>query len=232
VNRSGPLRTAFCASLCAHAALWLWAREVEPSIEPPSHSPIELSLADVPVQPPEPVPPQPTHAALVEPRVAARPRKLPTRSAPPSQAAPAAAVLARAAAPIDLTGETVVTGTGHAFVGGVTGSTGTAVGADAVGTRAALTDASSAISLESQAWFCPWPAEADAERIDEQTVVLRVVVGATGNAESASVVSDPGHGFGAAAVSCAMKTRFTPARDPQGTLMRAQSPPIRVRFTR
>jgi periplasmic protein TonB len=229
VNRVGPLRTAICTSLSAHAALYLWARGVEPPLEPPLPSEIELSLADVDVQPPEHVPPQPTPAALPKARVAARPRKLPAKNAPPPQAA-AAAVLAQETGPVDLTGETFVIGTGHAYAGGITG---TAVRAGDLGTRAAETiDASSAVSLESQAWSCPWPAEADAERIDEQTVVIRVVVDAAGNAESATVLLDPDHGFGIAAVSCAMRTRFTPARDPKGTPIRAQSPPIRVRFTR
>jgi protein TonB len=222
---------AICASLCAHAALWLWARGIEPSVEPPLPSEIELSLADMHVQPSEPVPPQPTPAALPKARAAARPRKLPAKNVAPPQVA-AAAVLAQEADPVDLTGEPYVTATAHAYNTGITGSSGTAVRPADVGTQAETIDASSTVSLESHAWSCPWPGEADAERIDEQTVVIRVVVDAAGNAESATVLSDPGHGFGTAAVSCAMQTRFTPARDPKGTPIRARSPPIRVRFTR
>jgi protein TonB len=63
-------------------------------------------------------------------------------------------------------------------------------------------------------------------------VVLRVVVDASGTADSARVLADPGHGFGAAAVACALRTRFVPARARDGTPVRSTSPPIRVRFTR
>jgi protein TonB len=91
---------------------------------------------------------------------------------------------------------------------------------------------SSSVALEHANWSCPWPAAADAEQINEQTVVIRVVVSATGKVESAELVSDSGHGFGPAAIACALRTRFTPARDFEGNAVRAQSPPIRVRFTR
>jgi protein TonB len=46
------------------------------------------------------------------------------------------------------------------------------------------------------------------------------------------VLADPGHGFGAAAVACALRTRFVPARARSGQAVRSLSPPIRVRFTR
>jgi protein TonB len=88
------------------------------------------------------------------------------------------------------------------------------------------------VALEGQNWSCPWPREADDAHIDEQTVVIRVVVAADGTVESASVVSDPGHGFGPAAASCAVRTRFIPARDRDGRPIRATSPPLRVRFIR
>jgi protein TonB len=143
-------------------------------------------------------------------------------------------------APIDLTGDTIVTGHAAAYAGGATTSPGTSAtpgrggspvtGADAV--RATATDHASAVSLESEKWSCPWPREADAEQIDEQTVVLRVVVDARGAAEQAMVLADPGHGFGPAAVACALRTRFVPARDRSGEVVRSVSPPIRVRFTR
>jgi protein TonB len=93
-------------------------------------------------------------------------------------------------------------------------------------------DQSGGVSLQGQDWSCPWPAEADTEKIDEQTVVIRVVVAPDGKVESARVLSDPGHGFGPAAVACALHTRFIPARDAAGRALRAASPPIVVRFTR
>jgi protein TonB len=93
-------------------------------------------------------------------------------------------------------------------------------------------DRSGSVSLEDQSWSCPWPRGADADQIDEQTVVIRVVVDADGRVESARVLSDPGHGFGEAAVACALRSRFNPARDRAGRPTRSSSPPILVRFTR
>jgi periplasmic protein TonB len=162
----------------------------------------------------------------------------------PAAAARAAAVVAQEpdpGAPVDLTADAVVTGHATAYAGGVTTSAGTSASpgrggssmagaGDAV--RATAIDRARPVSLESEKWSCPWPREADAEQIDEQTVVLRVVVDAGGAAEQATVLADPGHGFGAAAVACALRTRFVPARDGNGEAVRSVSPPIRVRFTR
>ena len=62
--------------------------------------------------------------------------------------------------------------------------------------------------------------------------MIRVVVTARGAVESAEIVTDPGDGFGAAALACARRTRFSPALDPRGRPIRARSPAIRVHFTR
>jgi protein TonB len=62
--------------------------------------------------------------------------------------------------------------------------------------------------------------------------VVRVRVRADGTAESASVIRDPGMGFGEAAVGCSLRERYEPARDRAGVAIAALSPPIRVRFTR
>jgi protein TonB len=93
-------------------------------------------------------------------------------------------------------------------------------------------DRSHQVALADEDWRCPWPRDAEAEQIDEQAAVVKVVVRADGTAVSARVVRDPGHGFGAAAVECALRTRFTPAADPTGRPIETESPPIRVRFTR
>ena len=68
--------------------------------------------------------------------------------------------------------------------------------------------------------------------MNEQTVLLRAAVRADGRAERVDVLADPGFGFGAAARSCALATRFEPARDPAGQPVAALSPPIRVHFFR
>jgi len=89
-----------------------------------------------------------------------------------------------------------------------------------------------AVALDEAAWSCPWPADADAQQVNEQTVVLRAAVRADGHAERVDVLADPGFGFGTAARSCALATRFDPARDPAGQPVAALSPPIRVHFYR
>jgi protein TonB len=98
--------------------------------------------------------------------------------------------------------------------------------------RSGSGDRSGGVALGERSWSCPWPREAEAQRIDEQTVVIKVVVDPDGTVASATVVSDPGHGFGRAAVACALHTRFIPARDRDGRPIRAESPSVLVRFTR
>jgi len=235
-----------------HASLWLWARTTERSLESWSaavaarvHA--ELSRDEI-VEMPKPPPPAPApEAKAEEPMAKATPTRAHAPSAekasrPPAPAQAAAVVAVDPNAPADLTSETFVTGTANAYAGGVTTSSGT--NTVAVQTRevspsgrigaaaAAAPDRSSAVSLPGQSWSCPWPREADAEEIDEQTVVIRVVVRPDGSVESAKVIADPGHGFGDAAAACALRTRFSPASDRDGAAIRSASPPIRVRFTR
>jgi protein TonB len=226
-------------SFGVHLGLWLWARGIQQPLPAPVRRAIEFTLDArhvEPPAPPAPIPPQPTPALLPPARVAARSHKPPTNPPPRAEATPIRAQQPEPSGPVDFTRDVFVSGTAQVFAAGVASSNGTGTAAGrklevaAPGTRA--TDASSSVSLQSDAWSCPWPGEADAERIDEQTVVIRVVVDAAGNADSVTVVSDPGHGFGSAAISCAMRTRFTPATDPEGKPVRAKSPPIRVRFTR
>jgi protein TonB len=142
-------------------------------------------------------------------------------------------------APIDLTGDTFVTGTADAYAGGVTAATGTSQ--EAVFTQTATSapapvkpepDLSRPVSLDEADWACPWPRDAEADDLVEQVVVMKVSVRADGTAAAARLVSDPGHGFGAAAVACAMATRFEAGRDREGRAVASVSPPLRVRFTR
>jgi periplasmic protein TonB len=131
-----------------------------------------------------------------------------------------------------------VTGTGQTYAGGSTTSSGTnrqAVTTPDVDPRShedRLPDQSSSIALLDPDWSCPWPHEADGQDVDEQIVVVRVVVRVDGTVVRAHLVTDPGRGFGAAALACAEKARFVPAHDPAGKPIEATSPPIRVRFTR
>ena len=249
-ERRRRLLIAALATLGAHASLWVWAQRAERSTDSPAQSTAnvdaELSYDIEPAQPP---PSPAAEPKTQDPEKSATLPKLRTTSrshtaVKPPPAAQAGAVIAQepsSGAPADLTGETFIIGTANAYAGGVTASTGANTAAvrtrevDASSpsvTHAAGPDHSSKLALEEQTWSCPWPREAEAEQIDEQTVVIRVIVGAAGHAESVTIVSDPGHGFGQAAATCALRTRFTPARDRDGKPARTQSPPIRVRFTR
>ncbi len=96
----------------------------------------------------------------------------------------------------------------------------------------ASSSGATSVQLDSAEWHCPWPAEARDQPIFKQSVILKVTVSEQGKFLSAHAVRDPGFGFGKAAVACAKHARFLPARNRQGQPIRAESPPIRVRFVR
>jgi protein TonB len=194
---------------------------------------------DVTPPPPPPAPAaEPPAPAKAETVVHLRMKAAPTHPGPaaPAQAGRLAAV---AESPVDFTGTAFVVGSGASYAGGTTTPTGTsrtpasgAVAPGGTGTGAAARSHARAVQLDQAAWSCPWPAEADARQVDQETVVLRVAVGADGHAERVDIVQDPGFGFGRAAHQCALATRFEPARDPSGAPITALSPPIRVHFFR
>jgi len=203
------------------------------------HDAIAVERAvDITPPPPPPAPPAPSEPPATAPkRVARAPHAAPARPAAPAQAGKLAAV---SDAPVDFTGSAFVVGSGPTYAGGTTTSSGTsrtpahgavAPGGTGDGTAAARSRAR-AVSLDQAGWNCPWPAEADAQEVNEQTVVLRASVRPDGRADNVDVLSDPGFGFGAAARLCALRTRFEPARDPAGQPIAALSPPIRVHFFR
>ncbi|MFP2934736.1 TonB family protein, partial [Pyxidicoccus sp. 3LG] len=157
---------------------------------------------------------------------------------PPRPAQAAEVVAAKEAdAPLDFTGFDIATGKAQRYAGGVTASRGTSATAVNEATAEGTGDGEGAsqaraVRLPARNWSCPWPREADALRIDEQTVVMRVVVDASGRVTSSELLSDPGNGFGSAALECARHARFDPALDRSGQAYAAASPPIRVRFKR
>jgi len=235
-------------AVAVHMIFWWWARRREPSLEEWSAAlaaRIHTELARrevVELLPPPPKAPTPESAEPPAPRrvhlaASAKARKPP----PPAEAGRIIAREPRTDVPVDLTRDAFVTGGAAAYAGGTTTAQGTnrvAVSGAHVDPNAPPTthigevDRARAVTLNSDEWRCPWPAEADSERIDEQAVVIRVKVRVDGTAASARVVTDPGHGFGQAAVACALTTRFLPARDRTGRPIEAESPPVRVRFTR
>jgi protein TonB len=198
-----------------------------------------VELTPPPPPPPKPAPPAepPPQRQPVARAAHPAPRRADSRPPPPAQAGKIIAQEEAPRAPLDLTGDTFVTGTAQAYAGGVTSPTGTnpnAVESREVDAKAppGEPDRSHPVGLADEDWRCPWPHDAEAEQIDEQVAVVRVIVRPDGTVASARIVRDPGHGFGDAAVACAMRTRFTPAADPSGRPIKAESPPVRVRFTR
>jgi protein TonB len=239
---------AVAIALGSHGALMLWASRFERSLESWSaavaarvHAELSreqfVELAPTPAPPPPVDPPEPERAPPKTRAVSRRPAE--ARPPPPAQAGKVVAREPNPNAPVDLSGETFVVGSASTYAGGVTTPSGTnpvAVQTRDVDPRSppgsGEADHSSAVALEDPDWRCPWPREAEDEQIDRQIAMVRVVVRPDGSVESAQILSDAGHGFGQAAVACAMRTQFVPARDARGRAIRAQSPPIRVRFTR
>lgn len=180
-----------------------------------------------------PPPPPPVAESVPHRVVHAHSRAPVTESTPtPSPAEPSAAPL------IDF-GDTAIEnlpGAAGWGAGGVPGGTGTSAAgvassdppSEAVGSERHVTP----VALVDDDWNCPWPEGADDAAIDLQTTVVRVVVRANGTAESARAISGAEHGFGAAAVSCAMSHEYAPARDENGVATRRESGPIRITFTR
>jgi len=256
-GRAAPRRrlpAALIAGL-AHLALGVWIVGMQPSLEAwsadlASRIHDELTRVEiVELAPPKPAEPSPV-AAPPPPA----PDTTPSATPPPSEPAPrvrlkvgaaparAGKIVSAPGAPLDLTGEVFVEGQGSAYAGGATspGGTGTTptkqVGAPPPAASPTPTPSkpsrAAPVSLPTDEWNCPWPDEASELPIDEQTATIRVTVRADGSVESSTVVQDPGDGFAAAAIRCARRTRFTPAKDPEGRPIRAVSPPIRLHFYR
>jgi periplasmic protein TonB len=222
VGHFGRSGASICAEMAArvHDAI---AAERAVDVTPPPKPP-----------PPAETPPTP-HVA--EPAVREHVHAAAAHHAPATPAQ-AGQIAAASTSPVDFTGTAFVVGSGPTYAGGTTTSTGTsrktatgAVAPQVTGDSAARSRARP-VSLDQAAWNCPWPAEADARQVDQETVVIRVTVGIDGRADRVDVLQDPGFGFGPAARQCALSTRFGAARNPAGDPIAALSPPIRVHFFR
>ncbi|HYQ26565.1 MAG TPA: energy transducer TonB [Polyangiaceae bacterium] len=205
-------------------------------------------------EPPPPPPPEP------EPEAEPPPTPPPSRAAPPPPNSPAPPPPAAAEAgkvltqdpdpnePVDMT-DSIVSGSGDRYAGGVTAADGTAtkavrdLRAQPNGVGAAPPpgpvapppgpDLSRAAAPMNGSWNdCEFPAEADIEGIDSAVVQLTVTVGPNGRAKSVTVLKDPGFGFGQSARSCAFRKQFNAALDRAGTAITMSTAPFTVRFTR
>ncbi len=212
-----------------------WSAEMAARI----HEAVAAETA-VDLTPPPPPPPPPVISAEPKAETPRMARVAHAQHARPAAPAQAGQLAAASPAPADFTGTAFVVGVGSTYAGGTTTSRGTSqtpargiVAVDGTGDGAARTRSQARpVSLDQAAWNCPWPAEADAQQVNEQTVVLRATVSIDGRVDHVDVLSDPGFGFGSAARLCAMRTRFEPARASAGEPIGAISPPIRVHFFR
>jgi len=235
---------AVLVAVGAHGLLLLAASRLHGTVSV-ADAKILVDIVDPPVAAPLPEEsPRPDetvkHSAVPRSHGLPRPREKPSETPPSGKLEVSPDEEGRRGVPLDLTGETPLIGTSGRGTGtqvvngdglGSAQGNGGKPGLASEG-RDSGPDLSTKVSIEGQSWSCPWPPEADSDRIDEQTVVIRVVVDPDGSVRSAEIVVEPGHGFGKAAVACALNTRFTPAHDRAGNAVRARSPPIRVRFTR
>ncbi len=206
-----------------------------------------FEIDDAPEEPPVAAAPPRTAPPRLPPEPPAparRERASAARSAPRAASEPlaeAAAVLAKpsdADEALDFT-----TGPAPAYVGGAT--VGSAAGAkpEVPATQGSSAgrgvqrapsglDRSRHVSIVgSLDWSCPFPPAADVDRVDAAVVSLRISVDAQGRLQSTSVLRDPGHGFRAAAISCARAKQYAPALDRDARPVAAGAV-VHVRFVR
>ena len=204
-------------------------------------------------EPPPPPPEAPPVAPEPKPEPAPPPPRALPHEAPPPPPAPAQAgkVLAQEPdpnEPVDLTGNTFVSGNSDSYAGGVTAANGTnkvAVrgitapngvsgrlpAASPTGVESGP-DRSRPPSVENVDWgSAPFPSEADTAQIDEAYVTLEIEIRPDGTPSSVRVVKDPGNGFGREARRFALSKRFIPALDRAGQAM-TSTKMVNVHYTR
>jgi protein TonB len=219
--------TLLLVGLMALTSVVAWLHTVRLAASVPEE--IDVMKEDVP-------PPTPTAEPEVKPEPAA-PAPHHAREAPPPAPAQAAKVLTQEPdpnEPVDLTGNTIVQGNADAYAGGFTSANGT--NGNAVRAMAAPTGVPTgtgplrpapvsgpdrarraSVNASDTEWNCPFPAEANADQIDDARVPIQVDVRTDGTPVAVRVLRDPGHGFGRAAQRCAMSKRFLPALDHDGS---------------
>ncbi len=222
--------------------------EEEPEPQPEPEPKPEEEPESQPETPPEPPPPLPTEEPLEDTQ---------PEEAPPPAAAEAAKVLTAEPtedAPLDLTEQGFISGTGTRFAGGVTASAGTSTRAvrnpnaqaggvsGGTGTKPAPSVKQPAIDKSRPAsrgnndayWSsCPFPPEADVENQHQARVQLVVNVSKEGKPTSVTILSDPGYGFARATIQCAMRYRgYQVALDKWGNPVASATRPFTLRYTR
>jgi protein TonB len=202
---------------------------------PPPPAPQEIEIVAPEAPPPPPPAPAPEPEAKNEPPPA--PHPAPHEATPPPAPAQAGKVLTQEPdpnEPVDLTGNTIISGNADSFAGGVTAANGTsktavrgltsptgapaAAGAPPAAAAPAGPDRSRPAAMaDPSAWLnAPFPREADDAQIDNAAVKIQIQVHPDGTVDVPTVVKDPGYGFGREAVKYAMRIKYMPALDRDG----------------
>jgi protein TonB len=233
-------------AIVADWGLARWTHQIQSEILSQLRSDYEIDITKDETPPPPP----PDEEQKPDPKPVMAMKPLPANAPPPPPAAAAAPILTAAPDPnqIEDMTNTIVTGNGPGN-GGVTMNEGSSQGpgrgtggppqAAATGTATAApppppaptVDHAKVASAVNGNWRCPFPPAADIAGIDDASAVVEVVVKPDGAPASARVVSDPGNGFGAAAVSCAMRERYHAGLDHDGNPIQ-QAKQFRVNFNR
>lgn len=212
-----------------------WARDVHGAVSNRLAQTYDVDIVKPVEKPEEPPPPPPEEKEPPKQVVKEQPKDEPPPQ-PPAAADAAKVLMAEPAKdePVDLTNNTFLNGNADTAVGGTTQIGGTAKvatnNAAAVATGvpggtgtapappAVKVDRSRAAQILNKANLerCPFPAEADAEQVDEATVGIEVRIAADGRPETVAVTRDPGHGFGREARKCALREKYSPALDVDG----------------
>jgi protein TonB len=199
-----------------------WARDVHGQVSNRLAQTYEVEMVKPVEKAEEPPPPPPEEKEPPKQLIKEQPKDEPPP--PPPAAADAAKVLMQEPAkdePVDLTGNTFLNGNADTGVGGTTQIGGKATTATnnpaAVATGVPGGSRGAAIMNKANLERCPFPAEADAEQVDEAAVGIEVKVGVDGRAENVAVTRDPGHGFGREARKCALREKYAPALNVDGS---------------
>jgi protein TonB len=206
---------------------------------------VDVDLAPPPREVPEqlaPKPPKPAEPLVKQPAVTPASRS----AANPAPAQAAQVVTQKAEGPVDF-GDSMVVGKADTYAGGASAANGTSTryteraspsGTANGGAGAGAPPAAPGPDLSRKAklggghaWSCPFPSEADLDSIDHAVVSLQITVDESGRATSVRVVSEPGHGFGREARTCAISSRYEPARNAVGAAITATLL-VNVRFDR
>jgi len=210
---------------------------------------VQSAAQEIEIDEPPPPPPPPPPEPEAKPEPAPPPRAVPAPPPPPPAPAQAAKVLTKEPdpnEPVDLTGNTIVSGNADTYAGGVTAANGTSP--TAVHALAAPTgvpggtgvpkpgpvgpDRSRHASLGTHEWDCPFPPEADTAQIDDAYVVLQIDLSADGRASAVRVVKDPGNGFGRQARAWALKWQHYDAALDHGGQPIPETFTVRIHFSR